>query len=264
MAATEREQSFSVAITAATIVSFLHPRKQQMNLLDPISFARKKTNSRLYVLGSGSSVNDLTPEQRSQIHSCDSIAFNWFCNYPAISPTFYLIREQANIPSRTRIDETPEIFLHNLQSRRYHDTTLIISDVSNHSPHAVNYTTLCKQLPNDGIITPDTYDGYFSDDLFKGCYHGALTLCNVLHVAHYLRYFHITFVGVDLNDSRYFWTENRGNISQKGLRPEDAHPVRKATLNLIQEFQAFSHQYLDCLNPHSALVTEGLMPAVSR
>mgnify|MGYP001159724977 CR=1 FL=1 len=208
-----------------------------MRIIDPNEFRSCKSSDTIYILGSGSSINAISPSQWDAIGSADSIAFNWFCKHDSFEPRFYIVREQANIPKRISRDETPEILFKRLN--RYSECCFIVHDVSNHSPHAYPYNANLDRIEGKGVVVHDRQKGSFEDDIFKqGVYHGAITLNNVLHIVQYLGYKKVVFAGIDLNNSKYFWLDDspRHTIVKKGIKVLDRHPVSKKTIEAVRKF----------------------------
>lgn len=199
--------------------------------------AIKKTKT-LIIYGCGLSINDLTPEDKRYLQICDSLSFNWFCN-SNIPTTYYMIREQANIPKRIAEGQELSDLIRMLTSPTYIESCLIIHDVSQHSPHALHYPDIIKDIfPNNkGIIVKDIKGGNannFKDDIFEvGIQHGLCSLTNALHFAIWMGYQRLLFVGIDLYNTKYFWL---GNAKRHGVKsPKQKHPIANATLSILKQ-----------------------------
>jgi hypothetical protein len=228
-----------------------------MKVLSQQQFRDRKKSNRLVIYGSGGSINAITDSQSKLLNERDSLAFNWFCKHKTIVPSFFLIREQANIPKRVTKDETPQLLI-DLINKRYRGTCFVVHDLSEHSPHAFPYHTKTALIEGDGVIVKDRQKGSLKQNLYdEGVYHGATTLMNTLHVAGFLGYEEVLFAGVDLYDSRYFWLPQdkaRENIQKKGCDVNDTHPVAKNALDAVKQFmEVFPDVKLRCLNPKSLL-----------
>lgn len=229
-----------------------------MNLLSKNEFKCKKQSGTLVIYGSGASINNIVPSQWRKLSEHDSLSFNWFCKNTKVEPTFFLIREQANIPKRVTKTETVKDLFRCINKPNYVSTCFVVHDLRAHSPHAHCYVDDLDQIPSSGIIVADTQKGNLKQDIFDvGVYHGLTTLTNALHIAGYLSYSKIIFAGIDLNDSRYFWLKDgevRDSIKQKGGSEKDPHPVAKAAIEAISQFQeTYPSVQLTCLNPKSLL-----------
>jgi hypothetical protein len=125
----------------------------------------------------------------------------------------------------------------------YKDTCLLIHDISKHSAkpkgggriYHYHKSEALNRFPQKGILVQDLKDkmnnprvpewrnGNF---LKTGVLHGMCTLTNALHITINMGYNKIIFVGVDLNDSRYFWlgkSTTRHSVKQKGHNYKHSH-----------------------------------------
>lgn len=228
-----------------------------MKILTEQQFRDRKKSNRLVIYGSGSSINAITDSQFKLLNERDSLAFNWFCKHETIVPSFFFIREQANIPKRIAKDETPHL-LFKMINEKYSGTCFVVHDLSEHSPHAFPYHAKIISIEGEGVVVKDKQKGSLKQNIFsEGIYHGSTTLTNVLHVAGFLGYEEVLFAGIDLYDSRYFWLPQgiaRENIQKKGCDVNDTHPVAKSALDAIKQFmEAFPDVKLRCLNSKSLL-----------
>lgn len=206
----------------------------------------KKTSESIVVMGSGWSINNISEYQWKAISNVNSIGFNWFCKHQ-FAPTFYIIREQANIASRKNHDESPEALISLLSKKNYKDTLMIVLDVSKHSPHAFKYRKLIKTITNQYITIKDfKVKGSFNikymfKDMFNvGLYHGKCSLVNVIHFILQMKYENVYFAGVDLYDSRYFWLrekETRHTVKNKCKKYNSKHAVAGYTLKFLNKIQ---------------------------
>jgi hypothetical protein len=221
---------------------------------------KRKSSDTLVIFGSGSSINKINDHQWSRLSSYDSIGFNWFCHH-GFAPTFYVIREQAAIPTRNVETETRKRLFKDMRADTYAPVCLIVHDMSNHSPHSYNYAKRCHRFEQDGIIVKDIKgklnSKQFAQDIFKkGVFHGKCTMTNVLHIALYLRYKKLLFAGVDLRNSRYFWMHPKAariNIASRNLKSSNRHPVAKYTMVLLRRVKKHFDVEMSTMNRKSLL-----------
>jgi hypothetical protein len=218
-----------------------------LNKISEEAFLSKKTSDIIYVLGSGYSINKVKKHEWDVISQHDSIAFNWFCKH-WFEPTFYLIREQANISSRKHSDETTDIFISSIN--KYKKTCCIICDVTKHTQQAYKYHA-DGRIKRDCIVMRDDnrrrhgvkVNKYMErNPLQYGLVHGTCTLYNVMHVLKYLNYKKIAFVGVDLYNSRYFWlrkSDTRHTVRKKHKTWRSVHAVSSEVIDLVRKFKKF-------------------------
>jgi len=217
--------------------------------LEKSQFVKIKNSDTIIIYGCGYSINDLTEEEKIKLSKFDSIGFNFFC-FSLIPTTYYIIREQVNIPKKISGKENEEV-LYRYINKYYKKSCLIIHDISSHSPNATNYINIDKlnKFNCDYIIVNDIKlkCNYSGVDRWKntcimtdGVIHGKCTLNNACHIAINFGYKNIIFVGVDLYDSRYFWldlNETRFLLKNKNLTYKSQHPTSKNVLSMISEIK---------------------------
>ena len=207
-------------------------------------FDKNNRTKTVVIYGCGSSLNDLTDLDSYVLSQFDSVAFNWFC-FSHIPVTYYLVREQANIPKRVHGDETIDNF-YNLINRYYKKSLLVIHDLKNHSPDAYDYSQNCDKFIPSHITVKDVklkgngpgIENWRKEDIFKdGLYHGKSTMTNAMHFAVWMGYERIVFAGVDLYDSRYFWMgeKTRYSVKNKKKTKESKHQTSNDTLSLVKK-----------------------------
>ncbi len=174
---------------------------------------KKKTN-KLYILGSGSSINDITEDEWNTIKKHDSIGVNYFY--------FHKFRPSAHFvelgKSQTAFDCIHKFLLCNKE--RTEPVFMQIRHLIN------NEITLRSSKNRVYLYSPTTMQSKNIDILrqyLKSCYipfwsgspliHHSSTLDCVINFAVRQGYKEICLVGVDLNNNRYFWD----------LSPDDMH-----------------------------------------
>jgi len=205
---------------------------------------KHKTSDTIIIYGCGSSINDITDDQFEELSNFDSCAFNWFC-FSHIPVSYYLVREQANMPKRVHRKENVKYF-YKMMNKYYKNSCLIVHDLKNHSPDAYDYSSNCDKFNSSCVVIRDTKlkgnDAgvkLWSDNIFKnGIYHGKNTLTNAFHFAVFMGYKRILFVGVDLYDSRYFWIKKnkiRYSVKNKKQNNNSKHQTSKDVLSMVEE-----------------------------
>ena len=213
-----------------------------MIILSKEQFLQKKTSSLIFVIGSGWSINSITPEEWEIIGKYNTIGFNWSCLH-SFEPTFFLIREQANLPQRKHKGETIKTLIKRVN--RYKNTGCIICDVRKHTPRAYAFHK-DRRINAQCILVRDNKNKKYSRKLHKyfkldpfehGLIHGRCTMYNVLHLVTYLGYQQVVFIGVDLRNSRYFWLgpkETRHTVAKKGRSFKHKHSITGDMMRLIK------------------------------
>lgn len=210
-------------------------------------FDKNDRTKTVVIYGCGSSLNDLTDLDRYILSQFDSIAFNWFV-FSHIPVTYYLVREQANIPKRVNGDETVDNFYY-LINKYYKKSCLVLHDLRKHSPDAypyAHYQNVDKFIPDYIHVYDKKLKGndpgvekWRDDSIFNsGIYHGKTTMTNALHFAVWMGYERIVFAGVDLYDSKYFWlkdNETRYSVKNKKKTKDSKHQAANDTLSLVKK-----------------------------
>jgi len=235
-----------------------------MDRLTPDELIRRKKSDTIVIFGSGYSINRIKAHQWKNIDSSDSIGFNWFCKH-SYEPTFFLIREQANVKKRISSGETPGILFGLVN--RYDNTCAIVINTKKTAPTSLNYARKLNRIGLSGVVFKERklnrVQKMACNPFEYGLCHGKCTLFSVLHFVTYMKYKTLVFAGMDLNDSRYFWlkkNETRHNIIKKGKKYRKPHPIAKTTLKLISKFKRSYKVNLYTLNRKSKLKT--IMPVI--
>ena len=213
------------------------------------TLSRYSNQNNVFILGSGYSINDITDKCWSKLQNHVTIAFNWFC-FHDFEPSMYVAREQANIKKRQNKKETVNSFISRI--KRYKNTSMIVSDISRHSPNAYLYKNnkyvkstnpdILEDVKTKIQLTDSQLKAKLMKNAFtsKKCFHGdkrtACTLVNAIHLAMSLNPKNIILLGVDLNDSRYFWMnkkETRHTVRKKGQTCNSKHATYKKALRLV-------------------------------
>ena len=220
-----------------------------MPLITEEQLRKVKKSDTIIIYGCGSSINDITDMQYEDLKGFESCGFNWFC-FSGIPTTYYIVREQANIPKRVHGKETISNFYQEINDG-YKQSCLVIHDLKNHSPKAFDYSDPknCKRFLLNYVIVNDIklddnnpgVEKWKNENIFKsGVYHGKNTLTNALHFSVWMRYKRIIFVGVDLYDSRYFWLdddETRYSVKSKNKDAGSRHQTATDVISLVKRMK---------------------------
>jgi hypothetical protein len=219
--------------------------------LEQYDFKSLKRTDILFVLGSGSSINRISPERWKIISAYDSVGFNFWLFHPFV-PTMYFFEniDTFYIPTMTRA------FLKVASERAadYRNTPKVAMDLHKFGPttvfdlpktwrHAL-YGVHSSVLParNESelayglsyLIRRGIFD---RSDRFEMLFKYCTTVTLMISLAVRLGYKKIVLCGVDLKDSRYFYQD------------PDLYPQTK---NL---------EFLDCKKPHlTDVVTAWRLP----
>jgi hypothetical protein len=219
-----------------------------------------ENKNNVFILGSGYSINTIKPKTWNKLKKHTTIAFNWFC-FHDFEPSIYIVREQANIKQRRNKEETVQNFINKLKS--YNDTSIIVSDVSHHSPHAYRYknndfikeknATILKDIKYRKKVLPRRLVDTLTKNAFSSnsCFHGdektACSLVNALHIAISLNPKNIVLLGVDLCDSKYFWMgkeQTRHTVKKKGQTFRSKHATHNKIIYLMNSLKRTNYNFI--------------------
>lgn len=212
--------------------------------LDRSILTRKKSSGTVFVLGSGSSINQISEPGWDVIDDHDSMGLNRWPIHDFV-PT-YLIFE---IPALDAGREMRRQYWELLEIRKagYEETQLILKDVDRFC-HTSSVDVVPDWLTPGLMLSPDielppllgdsrdrfrtvlrylnerdclAQDGRI-DKLFKK--RGSVSY--TLFLATVLGYERIVLCGVDMVDSKYFWDEQRGRLNEEGIPTPEPHMER--------------------------------------
>ncbi len=192
-----------------------------------ISSSRKKSET-LFVLGSGYSLNQISPEEWVEINKHDIFGFNFsFLNDDHI-PTYYACEAMKPLDvNNEKRSFVGDIFYKTYKSKKnkYKNVVKILSDLEDsRKDHFENYG---RDLYDDNFFLVNTINGIadtenkfcemlkyydslgvfnekeFQNELFKF----RATLCMAISFGIKLGYKKIVLCGIDLNDPRYFYSD---------------------------------------------------------
>jgi hypothetical protein len=199
----------------------------------------RRTSSRVFVFGSGYSINDISDDQWSRFSRDDTLGFSGSLYMRRVPLTFLLLRAWTETSAGS------------LAWRKDAEEVL---EAMNSNPFLAR-TTFALQAGMTAVFAnrlvghrlwPRDRDTYFfiSDKLSRlphrnlenGIVHGKSTLCSAISLAVALGYDEIVLVGVDLYDSRYFWLpadKTLGWSAQEERLVPSTHTVRGAAVSSV-------------------------------
>lgn len=212
--------------------------------IDDLDISAYKTSNRLFILGSGSSVNDLTDADWAHIASSDSVGFNFWMVHDFV-PTYYFFEPPYNLPGDPwgvllqlfelrKTDYLNTRFVCDYKEWQHYDDKLPIAKIP---PEIVRnmyfFAPYYLRLNNKTLISLVLwYWRFFKikkarlEDLILQ----RATLSALIMFGVFAGYKEIVLVGIDL-DTAYFWEENsalkhtiRPITGQKGRIHKTADP----------------------------------------
>jgi glycosyltransferase involved in cell wall biosynthesis len=240
-----------------------------------------RRSDRVFVFGSGASLNDIADDEWDAIAEHDVFGFNAFFNQSWVRTDFHLLRGGVYGELRWRPHgyEVQRLIAAN---DLYSDTIFVLPE--EYLGHFANVLVGRRLLPpGTRIFRYRTLPGpgLPSTRLEDGVRHAPGTLSDCVNLAFLLGWREIVLVGVDLYDSRYFWLPPDKTLGYdrasanvvpmeintvRGNRPEDRHNT--ATAGVIEQMGEWARMLaasgvsLSVYNPRSLLA--GVLPVFAR
>jgi hypothetical protein len=241
-------------------------------VVDEAGLRATRQADKLFVFGSGSSLNELTDEEVAEIERHQTLGFNWFVRQEFVRCDYHLIR---GIPDtdldprvwRPQLDEYSRLLSDN---PRFAKTIWLVQRGfrATNGNRAIGLrllpegSRLYRWRTIDDAATP-------SERLDEGLVHGHSTLQECINFAFLLGWREIVLVGVDLYDRRYFWldaSETRSVDELRGASATDRHTQAGSglvdTLDRWARWLAERDVRLTVYNPRSLLA--GTVPVYPR
>jgi len=217
-----------------------------LQTVDDLDIAARKRSSTVFVLGSGSSVNHLTEADWAVVGRHDSIGFNLWLVHDFV-PTFYFIE----LGTRSLPGDMEDRYQVQLLGRRLPDfegMPIIVESKCWLRSNGVAYP-LPSQLRDSLFFYAPYYLRTTSVDLvawvldhsrpfwrhgsrdLRAMVHHRASLSALVLFAFLAGYEEIVLVGVDLNDSRYFWETNSDVLRGAAGPPTDGNSQVHVTVD---------------------------------
>jgi len=175
--------------------------------LDKGTVLKYKNSDTLFILGSGSSIEEVTEKQWDIIAKNDSLAFNWFI-YHKFIPKFYHIEydrslffrefQKSAIKKRAFDYRNTVIFVHHIARKRGMHPRFM--------PDFFPFNPKCCFYKYPNIIKKPTIQPLTAEDFKNGFQiRGCLNL--MLYIAYKMNYKNIVLMGVDLLNHIYFYDD---------------------------------------------------------
>jgi len=227
---------------------------------------------KLFVFGSGASLNELTEEEVAEIERHQTLGFNWFVRQEFVRCDYHLIRgiPDTDLDARVWRPQLEEYFRLLAENPRFAKTIYLVQ--GGFRATNGNRAIGLRLLPEGSrIYRWRTIDdaGAPSENLDEGLVHGRSTLQECINFGYLLGWREIVLVGVDLYDRRYFWLdadEARSVDERRGATVADVHTQAASglvhTLERWARWLAERDVRLTVYNPRSLLA--GRVPVYVR
>jgi hypothetical protein len=200
-------------------------RIREWEVVTAADAAAARRSDRVFIFGSGASLNKLSAEEWGRIAEHDTFGFNWFVREDFVRCDFQLIRQIADSNEHSvwepQIREYCELIA---RSAHFRETILLIQ--YEWRGRAVNLALEHRWLPKRRLLPWTTsHRDELSSSFAAGLAHGTSTLTDTVNAAVLLGWKEIVLVGVDLYDRRYFWapSETRSVDRMRGASASDLH-----------------------------------------
>ena len=196
--------------------------------INKLSIKNYKKSDTIFILGSGSSVNDLTEENWMAINRHDSIGFNYWLIHEFV-PTFYFIEPSA-------YSERFQAVLDLLRRRsRECDKMPIICEYKNWYNSGRTFQQIPTEVEKNAYLYAPYYlrtrlskivsaflrygrfIGFFGNNNVNSIIHHRATLSATVMFAVIGGYQNIVLTGIDLNSSSYFWEDKPEKYRNQSL-----------------------------------------------
>ena len=212
--------------------------RARYRILDEPQLARTRRGERVFIFGSGWSINDLTDDDVALMSQHDTLGFNWFVHQRVIRMDYHLIRGIPDTDFNPAVwrPQLAEYFRLVRENVNYANTVFLVQSGLRaiNGNRALGYRYLpegSRVFPwrtNDRASTP-------SRSFEDGLVHVHSTLEECVNFAYILGWREIVLVGVDLYDRRYFWLDRDETRSVDKLRSATAaEPHSRASTGMIE------------------------------
>ena len=209
-----------------------HFRSQNVN---------RKSN-RLFIFGSSFSINSISTREWEMIRqSGDTMSFNMFYYSESIDIDYHVVREVVIADNYFALNVIKELkhINNKIKSNNCYRNTLFF--VMNDIFSAPSNLWLLLFGSNFKTIhytnTLDRLKSFPISQTFSNIPHAGSTLFDCINLGIVLGYAEIVLVGIDLNDSRYFYLPyNETHWLALTNNVEDEHPTKKRTYTVMRDW----------------------------
>lgn len=204
------------------------------NRLRDLDLREFKTSDTVFILGSGSTINDISNSKWDYIEEQDSFGLNYWPIHSHV-PTIHVFELPVNAEQPGFQESYYELLQY--RSEEYSEIPIVIKDI----PRTIGYFDMDRYPSN---LLSNTYlaeeirlpwkntdyrvfnrsigwfdgKGYFEDNgIMKTGLKKRASVSFLIHMAVKMGYEEIVLCGVDMNDSKYFYNENREQLSKEGI-----------------------------------------------
>lgn len=240
---------------------FYNDKNQYYNYKKINELYQQKKSEKLFIFGSGYSLNKISRDEYDYINNYDSLSFNQFYKQDFIDLTYYLVREVGKSKNVFQMNETLSEFHENVHRDRFKNTTYLLQDDLT--------ATMSIEIESRFLLPKGSKISKFKtfsrklvqppESMETGFVHYGGTLSDALCFGYQMDYKEIILCGVDLNDRRYFFLEKNQTRDLDIIRNSSVtqpHNTKIPITSLIKEWLPCfmsKGKLLYNLNPNSEL-----------
>jgi len=212
-------------------------------LLSEAELRATRRSETVFIFGSGSSLNDVSPQGWQAIGRHDTLGFNWFVHETFVRCDYHLIRgiPDDDLDEAVWRPQLEEYFAALRANPRFADTIFLVHGgfraINGNRAIGLRYlpggSRIFRWRSNKLVATPTM-------SFAEGLAHGESTLMECVNFASLLGWRRIVLAGVDLYDRRYFWLageETRSIDTGRGATAADRHA--RAESGMIDTLRAW-------------------------
>jgi hypothetical protein len=236
----------------------MKPSRYKLLSIPELKATRK--SDRVFIFGSGYSLNDITAKEWEHFADHDTIGLSGFIYQRWVRTDYHLIRGWVETLDMLHGWKTfTREFAEQLEGNPNFDKTILIMQ----GDYSAQF---CNQLLGYGFLRKGRrifryktirYNGPPTESLEDGLRHAVGTLCDTINFAYCMGWKEIVLVGVDLYDTRYFWLPPDKTLnydsSLNTLVPSDAN-MRGIKYN--QPHSTIGNSLIETLDEWSRLFRE--------
>lgn len=213
------------------------------------------TSDTAVILATGSSVNLITNEQWDKLKTFDMWGINNWIYHPSIVPKFYHMEIRYDeVLMRSRIAEKWEL---------YKNVLWLVQRGRANITSCIDHPNEARILSYESVKSQNKAYGVTSLSQFVRYHNSSVTL--VLDILYKIGYKHIIMAGIDLYNSKYFWSNGdtqygkvhiNYNKQGDGKTIEDVHQVyviKDFILEMNEKFMKPAGREMFILNTDTAL-----------
>ena len=251
--------------------------KNQLICLETLK--KNKKSDKLFIFGSGVSLNNINEKIWGQIRKYDTIGFNSSFYLQKINFTYYILRAGQEYNSLTNFNtlaneiKYAKFVVKKIKKNIYLKKTIFLfsSGISQHFPNLLIGYKLWNFQNHIYQYNTNKFEEYPKGNLHRGLIHRIGTLIDAITFGYHMNYKEIILVGVDLYDSKYFWAplgktvtfneklgkEVFSNITLRGKKVYEPHnTVNNGIIKFLDKWNIYFKQRnikLFIANPRSLL-----------